>query len=104
MSSSDAMVLQAMLDAEQERYRILDARFRDALRRLGLEPDSVERFLTGDEIESDFLTAADFRYLEALNTRNDAESKLTELCELLSSYQNSNGSTPLPQISEPEHE
>lgn len=60
---TDHIALQAQLDAANERETILRARFGDALRRLGLEPDAIERFLTGDEIESDFLTRADFEAL-----------------------------------------
>lgn len=60
---TDHLALQAQLDAANERETILRARFGDALRRLGLEPDAIERFLTGDEIESDFLTRADFEVL-----------------------------------------
>jgi hypothetical protein len=69
----------ARLEAEQDCYRMLEGRFRRALRCLGVMPDSIERIVADEEIESDYLTKRDFDNLEIINRASDAESKLEPL-------------------------
>lgn len=113
---TDPITLQAQLDAVNERANLLESRFRSALLRLGIEPDAIERFLTGDEIESDFLTRADFERLGRISEQTEARDSiaaaerraddlqaiLDDCRDRLDQFRHSNGATPVPRL-EPEH-
>ena len=65
--TADPIALQAELERVQQEHVALEHRFRHTLEILEIAPEAIDRIVAGEEIESDYLTASDFRNLEAIN-------------------------------------
>jgi hypothetical protein len=73
------LALVSQLEAELDLARATGARFRHALESIGIDAAGIACIEADEEIGSDYLAAADFSALDALNRATEAEAKSTRL-------------------------
>jgi len=69
----------AAFETETAARKEAERRFCAALSGLGLQEPSIARWMTGDEVEGDYITKRDHDIIDEINKRQEAERKLGAL-------------------------
>jgi hypothetical protein len=75
--------LEQQLKAERAEHAVTLERFRGSLVGLGLQEPSITRWMTGDEVDGDYLTSRDHDFIDECSRRQEAEWELASALETI---------------------